>query len=392
MAYEDDILRFVSLAPPHEVIAYLCHRAGISRDEIVAQHAATPLRELLEALGLRFAATPKLRDEEIVRWLDPLRKNLQRKIGDLLRNKKLRAFYADLLDSVYGETCLNQFSSSEAVKDVIRWSENIEDLRLVAKWLNNDQSAIDSLCERHEKGLKGLIGMRIKNSDDLKEVYQNAWLKIVKGLSKFNPALGPVGGFLKGCARNVLRDFYDKAPRMFEVPPEDDDDKEPEEAYDDPEPWVAELFEKFMATAFRNPREPYQLLAFGFVNPLEWNPAEVVKELSDVRLDALTKRLEMKLCDALPQRRSLVEKGFQNLHRIMREGTKVSKVLKEPKTRETFSRLLDRVVAETMLRDYYTSDAAWNSREYLKASAQNISDWCFKVRKRILGDLGENDC
>ena len=374
------------------MIAYLCLQAGMTAEQVANDHSSTPLRALVSE-GLRFfERDPTLQNGELFLWFRPLRKNLDRKLDDLLKNKRLRRQYAGLLDCVVGDICLKQFCSENPTGEVQGWCDNTEDIRLIARILNGDQGASNLVYQRHGKPIKGFIAMRVRNNDHIDDLCQEAWLEILKGLIKFDPAQGSFHGFSMGCGRNVLRRFWHGRPGAFEVPPEDED--EDGNACGEPQvpPLDGDLFDEFMVKTFGGASPPHQLIAFGFVKLLEWNPAEVVEELSAIGLDKLIARLEEELCEVYTPAEEIVHESLQKLNRAMRQRKKLSEMLADPKNRETYAHLLDRIVGETCLREYYTSKAPWNSQIYLSESAQTVSNWWVSVKRRTFKEMSQNDC
>ncbi len=272
----------------------------------------------------------------------------------------------------------------DRAREVQRWLDDTTDLRLVDRILNGDQEASNLLYERHGKPIKGFIAMRVKNNDPIYNLCQETCLEIRTGLVRFDPARGSFHGFSMGCARNVLRRFWSDRPSQFEIPPDGEDEQGDFPDGNQVSPADTALFDRLMDKTFGGGSPPHQLIAFGYVQLLKWKPSEVVEELSGFRLDVLTERLESELCVLFSPQESIVRQSFRNLNRMMRDRKKLSEVVADPKTRKTYPRLLACIVAETYLRDYYTSKQPWNSRTYSAECAQNVTNWWVSVKKRVI--------
>jgi hypothetical protein len=139
---------------------------------------------------------------------------------------------------------------------------------------------------------------------------------------------------------------------------------------------LVELYDQFLWSAFdsrQNP--PHQALAFGFVKLLEWRPAEVVRELSPMRLTELTDKLEESLGEIGVCPRERLTDILSRMRTTFPKALRA--ILRDPRTRDTWHHLLDRSVGGIRFEEFYTSA----NRE------ANVVQWWDAVRKRIARDV-----
>jgi hypothetical protein len=100
---------------------------------------------------------------------------------------------------------------------------------------------------------------------------------------------------------------------------------------------------------------PHQLIAFAFVNLLEWRPQRLVAELSNTHLGELEEKLEddyrQRYQLAMDRVRSCCRRLRQRMDRRFEEGVEDSKTL------QTYRHLAGRIVGDTTLRNYYTGNS-----------------------------------
>jgi hypothetical protein len=103
---------------------------------------------------------------------------------------------------------------------------------------------------------------------------------------------------------------------------------------------------------------PHEVIAFGYVKLLQWKPTRVVAELSDTALDGLADRLEEEYFRfvPLPEVRDAFAPLRQNLSRHVPDCDA------DPRAKEPYASLADRVAGHTLLREYFpttgTAEAA----------------------------------
>jgi hypothetical protein len=106
--------------------------------------------------------------------------------------------------------------------------------------------------------------------------------------------------------------------------------------------------------------------------PQEWKPEKIVAELSDTLLRDLAERLENAYLDASQLPEDDVRLHFAPLRQRLADT--LDAVITEPRTRRTHATLLDLVIGETTLRQYYT---------HVNNPTADVSHWCESVYKRV---------
>jgi len=106
---------------------------------------------------------------------------------------------------------------------------------------------------------------------------------------------------------------------------------------------------------------------------IEWKPAELVEELSNIPLEELVRRGEESYVKFLPGREAFVRRCFGPLRSNMNKA--LESLLTDAKNRELYHNLLNQKAGETVLRDYFTENPE-----------ENISHWVLSVRRRALRD------
>jgi hypothetical protein len=121
------------------------------------------------------------------------------------------------------------------------------------------------------------------------------------------------------------------------------------------------------------PRPPHEVVTFGF-SKLNWKPREIATELCDVRLFDLAQRLAREYEALVPS--PAVREAFRSLHD--RLALPLGEVIRDPRVRRSYARLLDRVSGETILRDYLPGD---------HPAEESIVWWWGFVQRAVLTDL-----
>jgi hypothetical protein len=113
---------------------------------------------------------------------------------------------------------------------------------------------------------------------------------------------------------------------------------------------------------------------------IDWTPRRIVRELSDTSLSKLCTTLEKDYISlsALPE--ELVSACFRLLYRQM--NIKVGEIIKpsDHNAQERWSRILNRLVGETKLCDYFGGNPE-----------DNISDWSHRVLRTVRQFMVEED-
>jgi len=394
MGYNETALSLISRALPHEAVVYLAHRNGLSAEELASNHSTTAFEPLLDQVNRRFLENPKPKDDSLELWFEQVTRNLERTLGDILRNERIRKRHSLLLEIKIGRIYPQQLVPGNLEKAIREWQENMEDLRLVLGVLHGDKQASDQLGERHHLRIKGFIRMLTRDDEHLDELCSEAWLDIFRALKRFDPAWGSFHAFSNRRAKYVIARFWAKpAEPVLPSQSEGEEDSDNE----DIDPWQSppadrDLFDKLMLATFRGPSAPHQLIAFGYIQLLEWKPLEVFDEHSNARLKRLTELLEGDLGLLFTPHTDIVHNSFQNINRIMTEGRKGSQVLADANMRKMYPQLLQRVIAETQLQDYYTSKAEHPGDQYARDCCQNLTNWWVNVKKRVISQLAKEAC
>jgi DNA-directed RNA polymerase specialized sigma24 family protein len=398
------ISRFISLAPPPQVIAYLLHLLGFAVEEI-AMRWKTTLHVLLRDTAKRLVQDPSLLNEDPSVWLEPLRRNLKLEVGSLPAARHLLRYGGSVQGAVCGETKLQDYSLHDPANDIKRWIENVEDLCLIGRYLDGHEEAFDELYERHQNVMQGFFGARTRNGDSVTDLCQETWPKVIEKLSQFDPSRGCFAQFWRYWASIKLLQFWKKEAnyrRFFmdfaEIQarfPGIENEAEiiallgelPIAASQEELPAYPREFNQLLLTTLGGKSPPHQLTAFILVILLESTPARVVRELSHIRLDELVPRLEAELAKEFEPNEEIVHLSLQCLRGIMRDQKKLSELFANNGTKASYTHILDRTAAETCLADYFTSEAAPGTKAYLEDCAQNITNWWVNVKKRVIADL-----
>ena len=136
-----------------------------------------------------------------------------------------------------------------------------------------------------EKRVRGYIRARAP-CEDAEDVIQDAWLRIVKNWSSYKPERSHniVWVWAKYHCKSAVAEYYRRREDTQEV--QDGD------AILSPSRSVAE-YEQLLEVAFAASADLHQLIIFGYVQLLEWRPAEVVADLSSQALEDLGNRFIM---------------------------------------------------------------------------------------------------
>lgn len=394
----------VSRSQPHHVAAFLLKRAGVPPEQIANHHSTTRLRELLPLLQERLQGDPTSAQDSLPEWLSGLRRNMDRKFGDLTENHTTRKTHADLLEILAGETTFSQYVGDNPSEEIALWCDGIEELFLIAKSEEGDGQAFGNLYKHYEKSVRGHVNARVENEQDAKDVCENILLTVwEKTKAKtFDPAAGNFRSLvLYWRGIHLLRYFRElKDRQQYEKLLSELVASFPgfEGEQDIGEPWDAigaeapqsedipvEAYEELMRITFTGNSPPHQLLAFAFAKVIEWTPEEVESELSDLTLGELMLRLQSEFARILQHRANLLRECLLPLRKIMQDRLPFGRLKVHEKTLATYPELVDKIVADTRLRDYYTAKP--ESPNYEEQCRANITAWWLSVQKRVLVDI-----
>jgi RNA polymerase sigma factor (sigma-70 family) len=265
---------------------------------------------------------------------------------------------------------------------------------LVEQACAGDRDAFDRLHALYERAITGFVRVRVANDEDAYDIVQDTWLQVWQKLSTYDPARASFVTFVKYWAGVLLLRAYERRDRRrgVEVLAQDLVKRFPELAdtegvsdildrlasstdqESEPQPLV-DAYAELLEATFASPSPPHQLVAFGFIKCLGWTPRRVASEVADVALDACTQRLEQGYLDLSQLPNDQVQPAFD----ILRERLKLRfrEAVGDAKTQSTYPRLLDLVVGETCLRDYFTGDDP----------PADLTQWWYAVYRRVRGDV-----
>jgi RNA polymerase sigma factor (sigma-70 family) len=252
-----------------------------------------------------------------------------------------------------------------------------EQAGLVARILNGDERGFDELFAALRRPVFGYIRVRSNNETDAQDIDQETWTNAWKKLAQYDPDRGSCLTYIKTIAWSTLVDYYRRKPREVSITKDLEEDLDiealltklsPNHLNELPEA-MRHLFEDAaLRLVFEGSSPPHQLIVFGFVERLGWNPREVIADLSDLQLRKLTETLENEYIATSELSVDLIRRRFRHLRYLISQL--VGDVVTEPKTREVCRTFLHLSVGDTLLRQYYTREA------------NEISHWCQAVRRR----------
>jgi DNA-directed RNA polymerase specialized sigma24 family protein len=370
---------------------------------MVHQILNTPLRDLIKKLdGHYLNSQTHLIESETDRAQSSFNRLLNfmdKKVFDILKGKVKGNPGVDLSHGLIGDMVLGTVCPNDEKLNQ-QWRDALEEARLIARSQREDSNAFDGkVYARYQKMLLGFF--RAFDPDARKDVVQDAWVEVWRKISIYDPARGEFPMFVrywagiallrhcsKTAGRNKVLSLLEDLRRWF---PEIDEEEEiadllssgplpTEPSFNDPEE-VAELYEKMLKKLLDGTSPPHEVIAFGLCKLLFWKPREIVEELSDKRIRFLMQKFEGDYIEKGDLPRERIQSLFQKYYSVMDKT--FGEVAKEPRTLKTYPNLINRVVGETSLREYYTKEDP----------TANISNWWYNVRRRFLdwfGDEPEN--
>ena len=260
----------------------------------------------------------------------------------------------------------------------------------------------DTVYNTHKAQVFGFIRMRANQDADAQDIAQETWETINQKLPFYDPALGSFRAFALRWASIMLVRYYSTraARRRVEVlfselgaryPDLKDEDlgelvgritkqshPSVEEEIISVEDAVrlAEAYDELLRITFEGPSPPHQLLAFGFCKLLGWEPRRVVGKRSDTLLRHLVEELVTSYVENSPLAEHRIRSCFERLRQHIEQ--RVGVVIADETTRQTYGAMLERIVGDTTLREYYTNPGE---------PTANIVQWWYAVRRRVLSAL-----
>jgi DNA-directed RNA polymerase specialized sigma24 family protein len=286
-----------------------------------------------------------------------------------------------------------------------------DDEILILRAQAGDSAAYDGLCAAHDRATFGFIRARCRTDDDAREVLQEARIAIWQHLGRYQPERASFRAFVTFWAGICVMRFYRSRKRLHEVEslfselierfPELEQEQEVADVLawiggnrgpeDDPEPVPTETYERLLRSVLDPRNPPHQIIAFCFCQLVRVSPAGeadegsapggrgrtaprvIAKEFSDVPLGSLLLRLEEDYMRQSTLSDVLVRDCFKPLQDRMMAT--VGQTIGDPKGRETYRHLLDRITGDTTLRDYFTA-----------GPEADIPHWWYAVRRRVLSE------
>lgn len=273
--------------------------------------------------------------------------------------------------------------------------QDLDDMALIEQARQGSAPAFETLFSRYRAEVNAYIRSRSQRREDAEDISQDTWAEVLKKLAQYDSQRGNFVAFAKNHAHWKMVAYYAElgewsrvkilAQDLFrnQLPFEEKSDateflRRAKDSSPTPEEMSekAELFDRFLRVAFSSSIAPHQLISFGFARLLEWRPREIVAELSEQFLENLEARLEDDYSQVLLGRKTYLRERLSPLREKM--DCKVDDVIEDPNTRAVYAHLLNRLVGQTMLSDYYTIRGN---------PEQNIDEWCWSVKRRILPEL-----
>jgi hypothetical protein len=251
--------------------------------------------------------------------------------------------------------------------------------------------------------------------NDTDEALQNAWIRITGSLNKYISSQAPLIAFCRWHAKNAAVDLLRRRrSERYEVLAEDLAGRTGEDSDRDPLDWLAstqpsaaeldreffdefvtpqdraEVYVHFLRLAFSIPSPPHELICYGLSKLLEWKPRRIVSELGPDPMKAVEMKLESELKEETELPAAALDGCFDSLrHRIAR---RLGELIDDNRTRKRYERLLGRIVASTVLKEYFSSDpsgdiSAWwwgIHRQLVKEAAKERTPAVERILNKIL--------
>lgn len=258
-----------------------------------------------------------------------------------------------------------------------------DEARLVLHAKSSDTSARESLAqfyEAYELTVFGLARFVSSNDEDAADVAELAWDSFGRFLPRIDPERGSVLALLRRHVQSAAGDFYRRRERAipFDAEPFDpvDDLPTPEERIVGLETRAAmhEQFEDLLRIVLIHGGPPHQRIVFGFNRLLDWQPKEIVAELSHLTLAELERRLEAGYLKAVDVGTELPSRIFGHLRSDLRREPHSFSTRGMPRLPES---VLYRLAADTKLGDYFV-------RSGQGEHVIEIANWVESVRRRVL--------
>ena len=285
-----------------------------------------------------------------------------------------------------------------------------EDNALVARALDGDKAAFNTLQAQAERVVRGNIRMMIGEYDEQqrKFVINHAladdlegatWAQIWSQLPNYDPNAYGFNPFARYWAQIMVKRYWstpvgrgreitwtdvggtgagadegndsstDQIDRLTHggnvtEPPED--------------PVGADVYDELLRLTFATNSPPHQLIAFGLTKAVDWRPRQIAAELSNVPLRTLESRLERSYLEWSDLEDDRVLPAFEPLRNRLEQ--RFDEAVRDPTTLATYPGLHTRIVGETTLSDYYTGEPT-----------ADVTQWWYAVKRRVLAEVQRRD-
>jgi RNA polymerase sigma factor (sigma-70 family) len=270
-----------------------------------------------------------------------------------------------------------------------------EEQVLIASARGGDQLAWTDLVQRLSPLLRGTVRSYL-GLNDIDEALQNTWIRVWNSLNKYDAKVAPFIAFCRWHAKNAAIDLLrrnrykqhefaaeDLVARTgsdsdldhldwlaSHRPSEEDVDKEFFDEVVSPE-LRESIYCHFMRLTFSLPVPPHELICFGFNKVLGWKPRHIVSDFASERIISVEARLESELEKESGLSKAMIDECFEGLRQ--RLNSRLGNLISDRRTRNRYDGLLERVVADTVLQEYFSNDPSGD-----------ISAWWWGVHRQVV--------
>lgn len=308
---------------------------------------------------------------------------------NLFQTFELNQYDADLLTPPHP---IDILPNSDYNTNVNKGTRIEDELVVMAKAGNKD--AFYQLQEKYKKVILAKIWIKVQNTEDIKDVEQNFWEKVWKRMHEYDKEKASFSTWLVKCQlKSAIRDYRrpkDKLNKAIEdgtlyiyfnylkiLSPED---------YST----ICDLYVKILDIVLLKGGLPHQTLVFCLNKLLsKWNSKggidKIDREFSSKTLLQISTTLFSEYIDETRIREYINEKIWskeidntaEKFQSRMRMKLKDVLPIHSPKGKLSYpEELMDCVVGQTRLKDYYK-----------EKPKQNISEWAYRVKEKIKDDL-----
>jgi RNA polymerase sigma factor (sigma-70 family) len=254
------------------------------------------------------------------------------------------------------------------------------------------REAFDQLYRHLHQALIGFIRSKISDLEDAQDLSQETWSTCLTRKASYNSQF-TFYTFLRHFANYKLLDYFRRHRRTLDLRTLLKAHPELEslvEAGDDiSQPWSGEsgrlifsspdakaVFKELLELSFECVVKPHQLLVLGF-RILEWQPREILAELSNLTLSNLAEKLASEACRCFSIEGPQSTRFFAPITSELKN--KVAAVYVESEYRDLRNRYRDALTGDTWLKDYLRTNAA-----------KSLYDWMDDIRAKLEQLFKEN--